>query len=361
VDRDGNRKRKGLGTVNTMAEAKRLLKQAPEAYYLPEKRKRDNDAKDTVASFIARWLEKAVKPGRTSTYTLYKQHMRHYVLPVVGDKLLHRVTRADVEEVQRRAHGAGVGASTIGLTLKILTTALNYAVNKEELPDVRNVVRGADRLFRAKPRAYSFLTAEEGQHLLTQAADWRYRNAIAVMLFCGLRVNEALGLRWQDIDLERGTLHVAHSLKHVGGGRRELGETKTEKSNRTITMPQVVITALRAQRKAQMREQAEAGDVWLNGDKLVFTAAFGAPASDSTVRKEFARFVAAAGLPAGLRLHDLRHSNASILGAAGVPVTVVSEQLGHSSVSITLDTYSHVFGTMRRAAADAMDRAVGGQ
>jgi integrase len=135
-------------------------------------------------------------------------------------------------------------------------------------------------------------------------------------------------LRWQDIDLERGTLHVAHSLKHVGGGRRELGETKTEKSNRTITMPQVVITALRAQRKAQMREQAEAGDVWLNGDKLVFTAAFGAPASDSTVRKEFARHVAAAGLPAGLRLHDLRHSNASILGAAGVPVTVVSEQLG---------------------------------
>ena len=67
-------------------------------------------------------------------------------------------------------------------------------------------------------------------------------------------------------------------------------------------MPQVVITALRAQRKAQMREQAEAGDVWLNGDKLVFTAAFGAPASDSTVRKEFARYVAAAGLPARLRL-----------------------------------------------------------
>src|SRR5438094_485905 len=126
-------------------------------------------------------------------------------------------------------------------------------------------------------------------------------------------------------------------------------------------MPQVVIAALKEQRKAQMREQAEAGDVWLNGDKLVFTAAFGAPASDSTVRKEFARYVATAGLPAGLRLHDLRHSNASILGAAGVPVTVVSEQLGHSSVSITLDTYSHVFGTMRRAAADAMDRAVSGQ
>src|SRR6266513_2713012 len=107
VDRDGNRKRKGLGTVSTMGEAKRLLKEAPEQFYLPEKqRKRDNDAKDTVASFIARWLEKSVKPGRTSTYTLYEQHMRCYVLPVIGEKLLHRITRADVEQVQRRAHAA---------------------------------------------------------------------------------------------------------------------------------------------------------------------------------------------------------------------------------------------------------------
>ena len=72
VDRDGNRKRKGLGTVGTIAEAKRLLREAPETFYLPEKRKRDNDAKDTVASFIARWLEKSVKPGRASTYTLYQ-------------------------------------------------------------------------------------------------------------------------------------------------------------------------------------------------------------------------------------------------------------------------------------------------
>jgi hypothetical protein len=170
VDRDGNRKHKGLGTVSTMAEARRILKQAPEQYYLPEKQKRDNDAKDTVASFIARWLEKAVKPGRTSTYTLYQTHMRLCVLPVIGKKLLHRITRADVEQVQRQAYRAGVGAATIGLTLKILTTALNYAVNKEELPDVRNVVKGADRLFRAKARAYSFLTAEEGHCLLTAAA-----------------------------------------------------------------------------------------------------------------------------------------------------------------------------------------------
>src|SRR5207247_9970356 len=143
VDRHGYPKRKRIGTVNTMTEAKRLLKPAPEAYYLREKRKRENDAKDTVASFITRWLEKSVKPGRASTYTLYEQHMRCYVLPVIGEKLLHRITRADVEQIQRQAHAAGVGPGTIGLTLKILTTALNYAVNKEELPDVRNVVRGA--------------------------------------------------------------------------------------------------------------------------------------------------------------------------------------------------------------------------
>ena len=97
-----------------------------------------------------------------------------------------------------------------------------------------------------------------------------------------------------------------------------------------------------------MREQAEAGDVWLNGDKLVFTAAFGAPASDSTVRKEFARYVAAAGLPAGLRLHDLRHFQRQHPGRC--------RSAGHGGLGA-----ARPLGTMRRAAADAMDRAVGGQ
>ncbi len=89
----------------------------------------------------------------------------------------------------------------------------------------------------------------------------------------------------------------------------------------------------------------------------MFTAVNGIPASDSTVRKDFARCLRTAGLPP-LRLHDLRHSCATILHAAGLPVNVVSEILGHSSASITWNVYGHVIPATRRAAADAMDRAL---
>jgi integrase len=360
---EGKTKQKGIGTARTMTEARKLLDEGRKTYYLPSGEKREHGAADTAESAITRWLEKSVKPGRVSTYRLYAQHMRLYVLPVIGAKRVDSLTPADAEAIQRQAHSNGVGASTIGLTRKILTTWRSYAAKKEKLA-VPDFVRDSDVLYRIKPSALPFLTPEEATQLFSVAAGSRYANAYAVMVTCGgLRINECLALRWEDIDLDKRTLHVAHSLRNMGGGVRQLGETKTEKSNRMVELSAIAVTALKAQRKAQMAEQqaaAGAGYPWLNNDKLVFTAALGAPASDSTVRKDFAHHVAAAGLSERLHLHSLRHSYATIEGAMGTPISVISEQMGHSKVSITQDLYSHVMPTMRRGAADAMDRAFGG-
>lgn len=127
-----------------------------------------------------------------------------------------------------------------------------------------------------------------------------------------------------------------------------------------MDLPALAVAALKAQRKQQMAEQARAeaeGFPWCNTDGLVFTAMNGIPASHSSVRKDFARCLKAAGLPP-LRLHDLRHSCATILLAAGLPVNVVSEVMGHSSAAITWGVYGHTIPATRRAAADAMDRAL---
>lgn len=143
-------------------------------------------------------------------------------------------------------------------------------------------------------------------------------------------------------------------------GKRVLSETKTRKAQRAIDLPPEAVAALKRQRKLQMAEQARAGDEgfpWLNHDGLVFTATFGAAASDSTVRKEFSRLLRAADIPV-MRLHDLRHSCATIELAAGAPLVAVSEQLGHAKPSITLNVYAHAVPSMRQAVAEAMHRAL---
>jgi integrase len=206
----------------------------------------------------------------------------------------------------------------------------------------------------------TYLSPQDGTRLLAAVASSPYANAFAVMLFCGLRVNECLALRWADVDLERATLRVEHSLTHTGQGKRQLGDTKTERSRRSMDLPAVAVKALKAQRKQQMAEQARAGSqgfAWCDDEGLIFTAVNGIPASDSSVRKDFARCLRAAGL-SPMRLHDLRHSCATILLAAGLPVNVVSEIMGHSSAAITWSVYGHTLPATRRVAADAMDRAL---
>jgi len=356
---DGRATRLSLGYARTRREAVQLLNEGRRRYYDAAGRKLPRGAADTVESLIERWLDKVVRAGRPSTYELYRKVLRQHVIPIVGQKRLDSLTRADVEAVQRQAHERGLKPNTIKTLLGIFSASLTYAVDKEELPGVRNVVRGADRLYRLRPRSYQFLSPQDATRLLAAVADSPYGNAYAVILAEGLRLNEALALRWQDVDLELATLRVEHSMAWVDG-LRVLGETKTEKSRRAMDISATSVAALKAQRKTQMAEQARAGSEgfpWLNHDGLVFTSAWGAPASDSAVRKDFTRCLRAAGLPR-MRLHDLRHSCATILLASGLPVNVVSEKLGHSSASMTWNVYGHVIPATRRAAADAMDRAL---
>lgn len=148
-----------------------------------------------------RWLDKAVAPGRHGTYRLYARKLRDYILPVIGQKRLDALTRADVEDIQRQAHGKGLGPSSIELVLIVGHALLSYAAQKEEIVGVKNPFHKATRLYRAKRRDYVVVSADEGTDLLTVLRPSRYAHAFTLMLLCGLRVNEALGLRWRDIDL----------------------------------------------------------------------------------------------------------------------------------------------------------------
>lgn len=180
----------------------------------------------------------------------------------------------------------------------------------------------------------------------------------SVTLALGLRKGEALGLRWQDIDWQGRTLRVNIALQRISG-KLQLIEPKTDKSRRTLPLPETIEAALKAHRIRQLEEKMLAGDRWQETG-LVFTTSIGTPLDARNAVRKFHGLLKKAGL-GRFRFHDLRHSCASLLLAQGVPPRTIMDILGHSQISLTMDTYSHVMSAMIRDAADLMDSILTGQ
>ena len=163
---------------------------------------------------------------------------------------------------------------------------------------------------------------------------------------------EACGLRWVDIDLTTGRLRVAQAIQWRKG-KATVVEPKSDSSRRTVKLPKFALSALRRHRTRQKKERLAAGKDWVDSG-LVFTSSIGTPLDYSNLRKDFQALLNDANLPV-IRLHDLRHTCATMLMVQGVPAKVVMETLGHSQISLTLDTYSHVSSELQGQAADKMD------
>ena len=201
-------------------------------------------------------------------------------------------------------------------------------------------------------REFETLTPEEARKLLKTAREDRLGALYGVALALGLRRGEALGLHWADVDLRRKTLRVRYGLLRVGG-RLQLVETKSATSRRAIELPEIAVTMLREHGVRQKEERLRAGGRWRDSG-LVFTTRHGKPLEPSNVVTRFHRLLKKAGLR-HQRIHDLRHTCATLLLIQGVNPKVVMERLGHSSIRLTLDTYSHVTPSLQRDASAKMD------
>jgi len=249
------------------------------------------------------------------------------------------------------------------------------------------------------------LTPEQARTLIQHAKEHRLGALVSVGTAVGLRLGEALGLRWQDVELDAGVLSVRQALERSGGDgaarralvierrsllarlkattkrsperkvrREELEavrkrwrelrttvhfvEPKSARSRRTIRLPQVVIGALKAHRTRQLEERLAAGGGWADSG-LVFTTAEGTPLDARNVTREFQPMLKAAGVPR-VRFHDLRHTAATLLLSQGVDPRTIMETLGHSQISLTLNTYSHVLPALRLEAAAKLDAVFSG-
>jgi integrase len=165
-----------------------------------------------------------------------------------------------------------------------------------------------------------------------------------------------LGLRWQDVDLDAGTLRVAVALQNISG-KLVLVKPKTAKSQRTLPLPPSLITALRQHKARLLQEQLLAGTRWKDHG-LVFPTSVGTPISPRNLYRSFQALLDRAEVPR-MRFHDLRHSCATLLAVQGVPPRVAMEILGHSNIHTTMQIYTHVLDDGKRDALTALDRLFG--
>jgi len=171
----------------------------------------------------------------------------------------------------------------------------------------------------------------------------------------GIRESEVLGLRWQQIDLEKRSMLVTAQLQRVDGDL-VLATPKSKKSIRQLTLGQDAVRALAARKMQQAGEKLESGDTWEESGFVFTNRETGAPIDHRTLLKYFYKARDAAGIT-GLTFHGLRHTYASILLARGVPVKEVSENLGHADVAFTLRIYTHCMPGFRDKAATEMESA----
>jgi integrase len=305
----------------------------------------------TVSTYLDRWLEDAVRQTvRTSTHEFYRMIVRTHLSPQIGGLKITKLAPMHIQGVLANQERSGGSSRIRQATFDVLHSALKQAVKWDIIS--RNPCETVPRPRVARVVIQS-LTPEQARQFLSVAATDRLYALYTVLIGCGLRLGEALGLTWPDVDLKRGTLTVRQQLCEVSG-KLWLQEPKTDRARRTVDMPGFVIHAL-CQHQEQMRNEGHL----VNDRLLVFVDTEGHPVRRSNLRRRsFLALLTRAGLPR-IRLHDLRHTAATLHLVQGTHPSVVQHMLGHARVSITLDTYSHVLPRLSKEAATRMDALLG--
>ncbi|MGX5694801.1 tyrosine-type recombinase/integrase [Agromyces soli] len=304
----------------------------------------------SVSAYADHWLENGVRALRPSTQSNYAWVLRKYIVPTVGDVPLERLTPSHVRKLHGAVQSMGVSVRTVQLAHAVLRSMLAEAVREELISrNVGTLVR-QPKLEKTEQRAWS---PEDAARFGIASKPHRLHALFELAYSVGLRRGELLGLRWSDVDLDAGMIHVRQTMQRLGSAHgRVFGPPKTARSRRSVPIPARVARSLRIHRAAQVAELH--GTNRSNPLDLVFTTSLGTPIEPSNLRRDFEALISSAGVPR-IRFHDLRHTCASLLFAKGVPPRVVMDLLGHSTMSITTDLYAHVMPTALAEAASAMD------
>ena len=338
----------------SQAEVKEKLKQAIEETQALDVTKA---GKYTVGEWMEVWFQDYAKiKVRPSSHQTYQGYIQNHIRPNIGDIPLEKLTSLDlqkfykkllttgrVDRLEAKRQPKGLSAKTVRNIHQILSSGLKLA--QEQRLILTNPAEGC-ALPRVEHQEMKTLTTVQLASFFREAREGGVFELYYLELATGLRRGELLGLKWEDIDLERGDLRVRRQVSRINGEVVE-APLKTKNAYRTLPLAEDTVSVLKEQRKK------------VGNSPWVFPSPNGGPISPDSVLHMLHRVLKRAGLPK-VRFHDLRHTFATLVLQNGVDVKTVSGMLGHFSAGFTLDTYAHITSAAQRQAAQTMGNVLAG-
>ncbi|MGG3665199.1 tyrosine-type recombinase/integrase [Bacillus gobiensis] len=308
------------------------------------------DSKMTLKEYLNKWLDLAAKRKvRETTFTNYKRAIDYRVIPVLGHFQLSELKSTHFEQFINSLIQDGLSERYIEYIYTVLYGALEKAVDWELI--IKNPLKKVD-IPRGRRRKTITWSREELNRFLDHAkfSDITYYMAFKLDAYTGLRRGELLGLKWSDVDFSENRINVSRSLIYDKQGFR-FGPVKTEKSERSVKVDKKVMEELRSY-KAKQSELKMAIRSEYDDQNLIFARKDGQPIYFRTFTTVFNRSIKEANVPK-IRVHDIRHTHATLMLEAGASLKDVQERLGHSSIQMTGDIYAHVTPVMQEKSSQA--------
>ena len=311
----------------------------------------------TVGSWLEVWMENYARVKlRPSTFKTSQGFLKNHIKPQIGSIPLadltsldlqrfykHRLDGGRVDRVEAKKKPKGLAPKTVRNIHQMIGSAYNLAIEQKLV--TRNPTQGC-ALPKVEHKEMKTLTADQLSAFFQEARDSGVFALYYIDLTTGLRRGELLGLKWLDIDLEKGDLRVQRQIGRIDGKIIEM-PLKTKNAYRTLPLSADAIDVLMQQRRKT------------GNSEWAFPSPTGGPMSPDSVLHMLHRVLKRAGLPK-VRFHDLRHTFATLALQNGVDIKTVSGMLGHFSAGFTLDTYAHVTTSAKREAAKTMGNILSG-
>lgn len=360
----GKRKQKwisGKTKKEVKEKAIKILNQVNEGTYIEQ-------SSLTLKDYLKNWLNDYAKTNTApKTYEGYEHIINIHIIPTIGHLTLDKLKPLHIQKYYTeklksgRIDGSGgLSAQSVLHHHRLLKEALQQAVKWQLI--VRNT---ADAVEPPKPDRYemSILDAEQIKLLLNELNTLMldenigyYAPPIIFGIYTGMRRGEILGLREKDINFENKTAAVCQTLQRVDGIGLFFKDPKTPKSRRSVSLSSSLLEMIQKVKLSNAKNKLKAGPVYQDNG-LIFCQPNGKPIEPSELGRVFSKLLKQCNLPK-VRLHDLRHTHASLMLQQGVHPKIVSERLGHSTIGITLDIYSHVLPNMQEEAVNKLDELI---
>lgn len=352
-DASGKRRRKFVNVKGTKSQAQQKLRELLSAY---DKGIPIITEKVTVSQWMDKWMAEYVVPNcRQMTRERYERAIKRHILPEVGHIQLVRLNPRHIQALEAKLSSRGMASAGVELIHNIVSGALKYALRMEVV--WRNVAQAvttprAPRI-EVEPPDIGGVTriledARTEEHPLFPC--------IHLIAYTGIRRGEALGLRWQDVNLGAGTISIVQSLGRSVEKGLIFQPPKTNSGRRVIDLDEDTVTVLRVHQGQQLLHKARL-DGAFQDQGLVFPGQLGGPLNPMALTRTYQSFAKRVGL-AGARVHDLRHFHASVMLQSGQTLLLVGKRLGHVSVVTTGDVYGHLLPGWQKEAANAFAKAM---